>query len=399
VVNARPSSIECQILASLGRRGEASFREVCKDCDASRKDVRAAITRLDPAHVLGRVGQSDSPQRYRLATLNPQGVAAAVSAELSRLPARWPRWSIAGVVFLVPPADHLRSLIAGERDALLLRAVLLKLAYRGFPAKFDTGPHATIVSIGATPHEPSAHGAPDALARLLHEHGELTLAEIAKELNYDQVVAELLCRRLIEKHVLCRRGGSGSPVRLADQPWASLGDGLLPEYERMLHFGRTGFCVVALDGSVPALRPANVCALAIAAVALVLLPLAALGSPGSQGTLLVVSNRATGGPVRLSLVDVTRGTTRGILQGRDIWPMGAGWSPDGRWIALAKGTDVVLLGGDGHGLRRLPQLRTRPAQAVTFLPVVRVGARLARSRSARPVGIGSSFAESAGARG
>jgi hypothetical protein len=42
-----------------------------------------------------------------------------------------------------------------------------------------------------------------------------------------------------------------------------------------------------------------------------------------------------------------------VLRGNDVWPTTAAWSPDGRWIALAKGPDVVVLGGDGRAQPRV----------------------------------------------
>ena len=101
-------------------------------------------------------------------------------------------------------------------------------------------------------------------------------------------------------------------------------------------------------------------------VALSVLAGAAMGSSGSQGTLLVVSGGGALGRVRVSLVDVASGATRRVLQGRDVGSTGAAWSPDGRWIALAQGRGVVLVSGDGRRLRRLPQFDAVRAQASTF---------------------------------
>ncbi len=121
-----------------------------------------------------------------------------------------------------------------------------------------------------------------------------------------------------------------------------------------------------MRGSVRALARGIACAVVVVPAASSVPAGAAAGSSGSQGTLLVVSSGATPGPVRVALVDVASGATRGVLQGRDVSPTGAAWSPDGKWIALAKGRGVVLLAGDGHGLRRLPQLRRGHAQGSTF---------------------------------
>jgi Tol biopolymer transport system component len=102
----------------------------------------------------------------------------------------------------------------------------------------------------------------------------------------------------------------------------------------------------------------------IATAALVVVPGVAAGSPSSQGTLLIVSASTTTHPglVRVSLVDVASGRAHAVLQGKGIWGIAA-WSPDGKWIALARGDGVVLLGGDGRGLRQLPQLAAQPARA------------------------------------
>jgi Tol biopolymer transport system component len=66
----------------------------------------------------------------------------------------------------------------------------------------------------------------------------------------------------------------------------------------------------------------------------------------------------------VSLVDVASGRVRAVLQGKDIC-CSAAWSPDGKWIALARGTGVVLLGGDGRGSRPLPQVAARPTRLGT----------------------------------
>ncbi|MDP9222441.1 MAG: hypothetical protein M3P18_01020 [Actinomycetota bacterium] len=96
----------------------------------------------------------------------------------------------------------------------------------------------------------------------------------------------------------------------------------------------------------------------IVAAALGVGPGVAVGSVGSQGTLLMLSNHPTNGSLRVSLVDVASGTKRIVLQG-DI--VGAAWSPDGKWIAVSKDGYVMLLRGDGRDLRRLPLLSARPA--------------------------------------
>lgn len=103
----------------------------------------------------------------------------------------------------------------------------------------------------------------------------------------------------------------------------------------------------------------------IAAAALASVPSLA-GSPGSKGTLLVVSTSTTTQPplIHVSLVDVAGGKVRTVLQGEDLC-CSAAWSPDAKWIALAKGTAVFLLGGDGRGLRELPQLEARPSRLGT----------------------------------
>lgn len=86
----------------------------------------------------------------------------------------------------------------------------------------------------------------------------------------------------------------------------------------------------------------------IAAAALIPVPSVA-GSSGSKGTLLIVSTNTTTQPppIRVSLVDVASGKVRTVLQGEDLCCSGA-WSPDAKWIALAKGSSVFLLGGDGR---------------------------------------------------
>jgi Tol biopolymer transport system component len=97
-------------------------------------------------------------------------------------------------------------------------------------------------------------------------------------------------------------------------------------------------------------------------------PGAALGADGARGTLLLTSNATSSSPTSVSLVDLATGTMRTILRGKDIWGETAAWSPDGRWIALARGTRVELLRADGSGAHELPALRAGSTTTSTSFP-------------------------------
>jgi dipeptidyl aminopeptidase/acylaminoacyl peptidase len=105
------------------------------------------------------------------------------------------------------------------------------------------------------------------------------------------------------------------------------------------------------------------CAAVLAAV-----PGAALGADNARGTLLLISNATASSPTGVSLVDLATGAMRTILHGKDIWGQTAAWSPDGRWIALARGTRVELLRADGGDAHDLPALRTGSTTTSTSSP-------------------------------
>ncbi len=107
----------------------------------------------------------------------------------------------------------------------------------------------------------------------------------------------------------------------------------------------------------------------LAAAGSLLVPGVAMGSAGSPGTLLVVSSDPTTPPgvVRASLFDVATGTMRVILQSKTLCCTGA-WSPDGKWLALAKFSGVVLLSGDGRNPWLLPLLRAPPGNLTSAGP-------------------------------
>ena len=79
------------------------------------------------------------------------------------------------------------------------------------------------------------------------------------------------------------------------------------------------------------------------------------------------------GVVRASLFDVAAGGLRVILQSKMLCCTGA-WSPDGKWLALAKFNGVALLSGDGRNPWLLPLLRAPPGNTTSAGPVVWVGA-------------------------
>jgi Tol biopolymer transport system component len=110
-------------------------------------------------------------------------------------------------------------------------------------------------------------------------------------------------------------------------------------------------------------------AVAFTAAMLLLAPGLVMGSAGSQGTLLVISSSTTTqlGLYRVSLLDVASGTKHIVLQGKTLCCNGA-WSSDGKLIALTRGNDVVLLGGDGRKPRRLPLLRAPPGSTAHASP-------------------------------
>lgn len=89
---------------------------------------------------------------------------------------------------------------------------------------------------------------------------------------------------------------------------------------------------------------------------------AAMGSPLANGTVLMVSSTPVAHPgfITVSLVDAVSGKRRVVLRGKDDYCCTAAWSPDGKWIALAKLDGVVLLDRDGLHPRLLPQI-TIPA--------------------------------------
>jgi TolB protein len=103
----------------------------------------------------------------------------------------------------------------------------------------------------------------------------------------------------------------------------------------------------------------------VAVAAAMLGPGMAAGSTGSRGTLLMVSSLpvAHAGFVTVSLVDGASGKRRVVLRGKDDFCCTAAWSPDGKWIALAKLDGVVLLDRDGRHPRTLPQLNIPPGRS------------------------------------
>jgi Tol biopolymer transport system component len=103
--------------------------------------------------------------------------------------------------------------------------------------------------------------------------------------------------------------------------------------------------------------------LALIAAPAVLVPSAAPAAPRSKGTLVMISSNPIGHPgfASVSLIDVAGGSSRVVLHGKDDICCSIAWSPDGRWIALAKLDGVVLLARNGSRARALPQLGAGPA--------------------------------------
>jgi hypothetical protein len=110
-------------------------------------------------------------------------------------------------------------------------------------------------------------------------------------------------------------------------------------------------------------------AVGLSAAGSLVVPGVVLGSAGTLGTVLVASSDPTTQPgvVRASLLDPVTGAMRVILQSKTLCCTGA-WSPDGKWLALAKFNGVMLLGGDGRNPRLLPLLRAPPGNTTGAVP-------------------------------
>jgi dipeptidyl aminopeptidase/acylaminoacyl peptidase len=87
-----------------------------------------------------------------------------------------------------------------------------------------------------------------------------------------------------------------------------------------------------------------------------------MGSASAPGTVLMVSSTPTAGVMRASLLDVATGRMRVVLRTTSLCCTGA-WSPDGKWIALAKINGIELLRGDGRNPHPLPVLPLPPGSS------------------------------------
>lgn len=97
--------------------------------------------------------------------------------------------------------------------------------------------------------------------------------------------------------------------------------------------------------------------------------LSAAGVDASQGPFSLYSWSPDGRSVAytgeggLTVVDVRTGRTRLLGRRSNLIVRHPAWSPDGRWILFAKqrgpskSSDLVVVGQDGSGLRRLPRTR------------------------------------------
>jgi hypothetical protein len=130
--------------------------------------------------------------------------------------------------------------------------------------------------------------------------------------------------------------------------------------------------------------------LGLSAALALLAPSAAPAAPGAKGTLVMISSDPIGHPgfASVSLIDVAGGSSRVVLHGKDDICCSIAWSPDGRWIALAKLDGLVLLAGNGSHARVVPS--SAPGRRIRAPHGRSRGLRTrARWRSTRGTGIGS----------